>query len=42
MAENAWSPDLSSIGPRREIVDTYVLDVEEATGLKGRGYEAGA
>ena len=42
MAENAWSPDLSSIGPRREIVDTYVLTIEEATGMKGTGYEAGA
>ena len=37
--ENAWSPDLSSIGPRRYSVGSYVLSIEEATGLKGK--EAG-
>lgn len=38
MGESAWSPDLSSVGPRRQTVGTYVLAVEEATGMKGPGY----
>ena len=38
MGENAWSPDLSTIGPRRPTVGTYVLEVEEATGLMGKDY----
>ena len=36
MADNAWSPDLSSIGPRRGTVATYVLPIEEVTGLEGK------
>jgi len=38
MAATAWSPDLSTVGPRRQTVGTYVLPVEEATGLKGEDY----
>ena len=37
MGDNAWSPDLSSLGPRRLTVDTYVLEVEELTGRQGSG-----
>lgn len=39
MGDNAWSPDLSSMGPRRQTVGTYVMTVEEATGLRGSGYD---
>jgi hypothetical protein len=38
MGENAWSPDLSSMGPRRGTVATYVLPIEEVTGLLGQDY----
>ena len=38
MGENAWSPDLSTVGPRRPTVGTYVLPIEEVTGLKGKSY----
>lgn len=38
MGETAWSPDLSTVGPRRQTVGTYVLPVEEATGMKGKAY----
>ena len=38
MGDNAWSPDLSTIGPRRQTVQGYVMPVERATGLKGRDY----
>ena len=38
MADNAWSPDLSSVGPRRGTVATYVLPIEEVTGLAGPEY----
>ena len=41
MSDNAWSPDLSSIGPRRGTVRTYVMPVEEATGLEGPAYASG-
>jgi len=38
MGENAWSPDLSSMGPRRGTVGTYALPIEEVTGLLGQDY----
>ena len=38
MGDNAWSPDLSSIGPRQQLVDAYVMPIETVTGLKGSGY----
>lgn len=38
MGETAWSPDLSTVGPRQQTVGTYVLTVEEATGMLGEGY----
>lgn len=38
MGENAWSPDLSTVGPRRSTVGTYVVPVETATGRLGPGY----
>ena len=34
----AWSPDLSTVGPRRQMVGTYVLPMEESTGMKGKAY----
>lgn len=38
MGDNAWSPDLSTIGPRQQLVQAYVLPIEAATGMKGRAY----
>jgi translation initiation factor 6 len=35
IGENAWSPDLSTIGPRQGSVDTYVMPVETVTGRLG-------
>ena len=34
MDENAWSPDLSDVGPRRLSIVGYELEIEEATGLQ--------
>lgn len=39
MGETAWSPDLSSLGPRGLTVDTYVLEPEEMTGRQGSGVD---
>jgi len=33
--DNAWSPDLSTLGKRQLTVAGYELEIEEATGLKG-------
>lgn len=38
LGETAWSPDLSTVGSRQQTVGTYVLTVEEATGMKGSAY----
>lgn len=35
MADNAWSPDLSTMGERRLTVIGYELRIDEATGLQG-------
>jgi hypothetical protein len=32
--ENAWSPDLSNVGPRQLSIVGYEMEIEEATGLQ--------
>ena len=39
MGETAWSPDLSSLGPRGMSIDAYVLQIEEVSGRKGSGMD---
>lgn len=41
MAENAWSPDLSTLENRRLPITGYELTIEEATGLQGETYTTG-
>lgn len=41
MDENAWSPDLSTLGQRRISVVGYELHIEEVTGLQGKEHATG-
>lgn len=38
IGENAWSPDLSTVGPRQGSIAAYVMPVETVTGLLGKAY----